>query len=75
MDQTRRIVLSRQMDIARTRIKLLNGGLETLKVQVNENPDDPRLMQKVTAATNELRAAERDLARATMEFNSIAPTP
>ena len=75
MDQTRRVVLIRQMEIARTRIKLLNGGLEALKVQINENPGDARIMQKVVATTNELREAERDLARATMEFNSIAPEP
>jgi hypothetical protein len=75
IDQSRRIVLSQQMNIARTRIKLLSGGLDTLKKQAELNPGDGTIKSKIAAASAELRTTRRDLEVYTKEFESLVPSP
>lgn len=80
MGQTRRIQITRSMDITRKQIEILQIGIKMLNTQIRKNGDNFKDNQpinlKIETATVELRSAQNELELLLVEFQSIAtPAP
>lgn len=73
VDQARRIELSKSIHIARLRVKLLSGGIETLIEQSMNDPGDSGINSKLTEATKQLDQTRAELDEMEAEFELLAP--
>lgn len=73
LDQARRIELSKSIHIARLRVKLFAGGIETLEEQSKDSPNDRAIASKINEARKQLDQTQAELGEMVAEFDLLAP--
>jgi hypothetical protein len=73
LDQARRIELSKSIHIARLRVELFAGGIETLEAQMKGSPGDQGIASKLNEARKQLGQTQAELDEMVTEFDLLAP--